>query len=337
MAFGASGSPHSFRVRSAPSPSMSHGPIGLAFGSICRSLGASGDSASSSRPVTYLRGVAMRSSPIFGALAGGLAAVGLLSFAWRNGQLVSAVEQIAARVAFPAFSRLQSDQVQLASAARISLQLSVVAVCLVQAWVISTADVVIPLVFSDAWTSAVVPLQIVCLGSIAGAPTYVLRSFMYAGDDGRRAVVLTASSLVILVVSFPILAAGFALVGASWAFTVSAFAGLLMFIRATRGHISFPWTSTLRVVVGTAAAAIVAGWVVRNVDGISGVVISGCVYLGLALIALRIAEPNLARMTVEVLKRGSQGLVDATSADAYRGCDDASDGRHRLRRVRVRG
>ncbi len=251
--------------------------------------------------------------PIFGTLAGGLAAVGILGFAWRNGQLVSAVEQIVARVAFPAFSRLQGDQRRLASAARISLELSVVAVCLVQAWVIATAEVVVPVVFSDAWTAAVVPLQLVCIGSLAGAPTFVLRTYMYACDDGGRALVLSAVSLVVLFVTFPLLATGFGLIGASWSFTLSAAAGLALFIWATHTRIAFPWLASLRVMLGTAAPAVIAGLIVRNVDGLAGVIISGCIYLGLALVALRITAPNLTRAIIGVVERGSMALAEPTS------------------------
>ncbi|MFL5673370.1 MAG: oligosaccharide flippase family protein, partial [Chloroflexota bacterium] len=138
--------------------------------------------------------------PILGGLAGGLDAIGYLGFAWRNGQLVTAVEQIVQRVAFPAFSRLQREPARQASMARSSVELVILAVATIQGWIVATAPILVPIVFSDRWIPAVVPLQIVCLGSLASGPSYVLRSLVYARGDSRRALALSAVSVVVLVV-----------------------------------------------------------------------------------------------------------------------------------------
>ena len=47
--------------------------------------------------------------PVYGGLAGGVAAIGYLNFGQRFGRLLGGVDDIIGRVAFPAFSRLQGD------------------------------------------------------------------------------------------------------------------------------------------------------------------------------------------------------------------------------------
>ena len=108
--------------------------------------------------------------PALGGLAGGLSAIGYLGFAWRNGQLVSAVDQIVQRVAFPAFSRLQREPDRQAALTRTSIELVSVAVATIQGWILISAPVLVPIVFTDRWSPAVVPLQIVCLGSRGDGP-----------------------------------------------------------------------------------------------------------------------------------------------------------------------
>lgn len=251
--------------------------------------------------------------PIFGGLAGGLAAVGILGFAWRNGQLVSAVEQIISRVAFPAFSRLQTDRQRVAAAAVASLELSLVAVCVIQGWIIATAQILVPVVFSDTWIPAVTPLQLVCFGSLAGAPTYVLRSYLYARGESRRAFVLTTTSLVVLIVCFPLLATNFGLVGAAWSFVLSAAVGLLLFIWTTHPGIRFPWRASARIIIVTVLSAVVAAIVVRIVGGLAGVILSGIVYLAIAAIGLWIADPGLIRRAKALLPfRGSASTEPAS-------------------------
>lgn len=233
--------------------------------------------------------------PVFGSLAGGLAAVGILGFAWRNGQLVSAVEQIIARIAFPAFSRLRMDPERGRRTAVEALELSLLAVWVIQAWIVATADVVIPTIFSSAWAGAIVPLQLVCIGSLAGAPTYVLRSYVYAAGESRRAFLLSGASLVLLVVTFPVLALQLGLTGAAASFVISSAVGLLLFIRATQAAVPFPWAALGRIGLATVLAGASAAVIVRRVDGLPGIVASGIIYLVVAGAGLRVLTPHLTR------------------------------------------
>ena len=178
--------------------------------------------------------------PVLGGLAGGLDAIGYLGFAWRNGQLVTAVEQIVSRVAFPAFSRLQRDPISQAAMTRSSIELVMLAVATIQGWIVATAPVLVPIVFTSRWAPAIVPLQIVCLGSLATGPTYVLRSLLYSRGESRERSCCRR---------WPRRPAGGVpdprpdrrLEGAAVAFVLSAYAGLGMFIWATRTTVGFPW------------------------------------------------------------------------------------------------
>jgi PST family polysaccharide transporter len=217
--------------------------------------------------------------PVLGGLAGGLDAIGYLGFAWRNGQLVTAVEQIVQRVAFPAFSRLQHDPIRQAAIARSSVELVVLAVATIQGWIFATAPVLVPIVFSDRWIPAIVPLQIVCLGSLATGPTYVLRSLVYASGDSGRALVLSAIALIVLIIAFPILAVSAGLEGAALAFTGSAYVGLALFIGATGSTVAFPWAGIVRIAAVVGGASVVAWWIAQAAPTIVGLFGSGVAYL----------------------------------------------------------
>ena len=82
--------------------------------------------------------------PVFGGLAGGLKGIGFLQFAWRNGQFAVSVEEIVARVAFPAFSRLQTDPARLGPIATTSIEAGFLAIAVIQGWLAATAATLVP-------------------------------------------------------------------------------------------------------------------------------------------------------------------------------------------------
>ena len=236
--------------------------------------------------------------PVLGGLAGGLDAIGYLGFAWRNGQLVTAVEQIVQRVAFPAFSRLQRDPVSQAAMTRSSVELVVLAVATIQGWIIATAPILVPIIFTAQWTPAVVALQIVCLGSMATGPTYVLRSLVYARGDSRRALVRSALALIVLLVSFPILAIASGLEGAAVAFALSAYAGLGLFMWETRTSVGFPWASVARILVVIVAASVIGGAIALAAPTLIGLFVSGVAYLATIAGLGAVLDRPLARRIV---------------------------------------
>jgi PST family polysaccharide transporter len=241
--------------------------------------------------------------PSLGWLAGGLDAIGFLGFAWRNGQLVTAVEQIVQRVAFPAFSRLQRDPERQGAMAGTAIQLVMLAVATIQGWIVATAPILVPIVFTDRWTPAIVPLQIVCLGSLATGPMLVLRALVYARGESRRALALTAAGLLVLLAAFPLLAIQAGLGGAALALAISSYVGLGLFTWATRATVTFPWPAVVRIVAVVAAAAVVGALVALAVPTLAGLFVSGVAYLAVVAGLVFVADRPLAERAVGLLSR----------------------------------
>lgn len=240
--------------------------------------------------------------PVFGGLAGGVAAVGYLNFAWRNGQLASSFEEIAGRVALPAFSRLTDEPDRVRRAAQAAMLAAGLAVGAVQWWVIGVAPSLIPIVFGERWTPAVVPLQLVCLGSLALTPTRLLRSLLLAAGGAGVALRAAAVSLVVLVVGFAALTATAGLAGAGLAYAVAAGAGLVVHARASRSLVAVPWMGLLRVNVEAALAGALAWFVSTTIPGVAGLVVSAAVYVTV-LGALALA---FERETIEWLRSAAR-------------------------------
>jgi len=249
--------------------------------------------------------------PVFGGLAGGLDAVGYLGFAWRNGQLVTAVEQIVQRVTFPAFSRLQRDLNRQAQMTLLANELVILAVASIQGWIIVAAPRLVPLLFSQKWIPAVVPLQLVCIGSLAGASTFVLRSLIYARGNSQRATFLAVITMVVLLVTFPFLTAMFGLPGAGVSFVLSAYAGLGLHLWSTRRMAPFPWTGTVRVIAGVAIAALAAAAILALVQGLVGLLLSGLIYTAtLALFGWRFERRHLLNLRASALSQRVHGAAN---------------------------
>jgi PST family polysaccharide transporter len=229
---------------------------------------------------------------IFGGLAGGLRAIGLIQFAWRNGGFALTVEEIVARVAFPAFSRLQSSA-SIGGAATRAVEVSFLAVAVIQAWLLATAPSLVPAVFSDQWTPAVPAFQLVCAGALAWAPVLILRSLVYSSGDSRQGLMLAAVSLVIMYVAFPVLLLLLGIVGAGLAYAVGNVLALGLYVRATSAVFTFPWRSLVRITSEVGAAAIVAAIIAMMIPGLPGLAASGVAYLAIVALLLFVFEPSL--------------------------------------------
>ena len=215
---------------------------------------------------------------VFGGLAGGLPGIGFAQFAWRNGQFAVSIEEIVARVAFPAFSRLQGDPTRLGPIASTSIEGGFLAIAIIQGWLAATASTLVPVVFSDQWTPAILVFQLVCLGSLAWGPVLILRALVFARGDSRVGLQLAMFNVVLIYVLFPVLTVPFGLTGAGVAFAISAVAALLAYVWATRGALIFPWPSIARIVMEMVLAGVVALVVVGAVGGVLGLIASGLAY-----------------------------------------------------------
>lgn len=232
---------------------------------------------------------------LFGGLAGGLQAVGFAQFGWRNGQFAVSVEEIVARVAFPAFSRLQTDQLRLGAIASAAIEAGFLAIAVIQGWLAATAPTLVPIVFSDRWSPAVHVFQLICVGSLAWGPVLILRALVYARGESRLGLGIAALTVAILFVSFPILVVAAGLTGAGLAYSISAVASLLVYVWATRAVVTFPWGSVGRILVETVVASAAAMVVVGSIGGLRGLVASGLAYLVVFAILVAFFERGLLR------------------------------------------
>jgi PST family polysaccharide transporter len=223
--------------------------------------------------VTWLRDGVVT---IFGGLAGGVNAIGLLGFAWRNGQIVSSLDEIIGRVVFPAISRIAHDRRALNGLAD-AVVIGSIAIGVVQAWIIGVAPVLVPIVFGPAWSPAVPALQLVCLGTFATIPTRFLSSTLFAVGQSQAGLRLSAISLAVLFVAFPILVLAVGLVGGGLAFALAAVVGLVLHARATRSVVPMAWTRIGRIYAICAFAACASAVVVTVMPSMAGLIVSGVV------------------------------------------------------------
>jgi PST family polysaccharide transporter len=246
---------------------------------------------------------------VFGGLAGGLPAIGFIQFGWRNGQFAVSVEEIVARVAFPAFSRLQADPRRLGPIAAVAIETGFLSIAVIQGWLTATAPTLVPIVFSNRWIPAIPVFQLICVGSLAWGPVLILRALVYARGDSRLGLGLATVNLAIIYLLFPLFAATLGLTGAGIAFAASAVVALLAYVRATRGALEFPWLSISRMLAETIVAGAAAALVVGAVGGPGGLALSGVVYLATFAVLVAAFEQRLLRRAIAISRAG--GLAAA--------------------------
>lgn len=256
---------------------------------------------------------------LFGGLAGGLQAVGFAQFGWRNGQFAVSVGEIVARVAFPAFSRLQADQHRLATIASAAIEAGFLAIAVIQGWLVATAPTLVPIVFSDRWSPAIMVFQLVCIGSLAWGPVLILRALVYASGESRLGLGIAALTVAILFVLFPIFVVAIGLTGVGVAYSISAVSTLLVYVAATRRVITFPWASVGRILVETAVASAAAVVVSSSIGGLPGLIASGLAYLALFALLVALLERRLLRRVLAISRGGGAAFGTSRLAEPATG------------------
>lgn len=247
--------------------------------------------------------------PLFGGLAGGVAGIGYLQFARRLGRLVGSVDEVIGRVAFPAFSRLQSDKPRLSLAMLHAVETTALLLAPIL-WTIAVAPTLIPVLFSERWSPAVVAFQLMAFASLAGVPAQFLAGLGFAARRGRPILAVSAIALVLMFVTFPLLILGLGLAGGAIGFVINAVGLLVGYARVTRRLAPFPWVRMLRIYAIGAIAAAVAAVSVVLVSGLPGLILSGIVFLAAYFLLLRVFEPDQLRRSW-LLVRGRTALEDA--------------------------
>lgn len=233
--------------------------------------------------------------PVFGGLAGGLAAIGYLQFGVRLGRLAGSVDDIIGRVAFPAFSRLQGDPVRLNRALIVSVETTSLMLAALLAWAIAVAPTLIPLAFSETWRPAVPVFQFVALATLALVPGNFVRGLAFAAGKGRQMFLWSAATSALVVVLFPALLILFGIEGGGLAFAIYSFVQLAVYAYATRNVARFPWVRMFRIYALAALAAGGAAAANALVGGLAGLTLSGFVFILLFGLLLVLVERDQLR------------------------------------------
>lgn len=212
--------------------------------------------------------------PLFGALAGGLAAIGYLTFGFRLGRLAGSVDEVIGRVAFPVFSRLQGDEGRLNRALTWTLETMALMLTVLLSWPIAVAPTLVPLVFSETWRPATGVFQLVAVATFALVPANFVRGLAFAARRGRSMFLWTAGTLGLLAILFPTMLIAFGIDGGGLAFLIYSVVQLFGYVFASRGDADFPWLRLIRI-YGLAFVASASSAVVNSViGGIAGLVVS---------------------------------------------------------------
>jgi O-antigen/teichoic acid export membrane protein len=242
--------------------------------------------------------------PLFGGIAGGVTAVGYLQFAWRNGQLVTGLDEVITRVGFPAMSRLQHDRDRFARASSNAMALGVLVSAGIQAWLIAVAPTLIPVVFSEQWTPAVRAFQFVALGAVAGTMTSVIRATLNGTGESGLAMRGAVAVLLLTAVLFPIGLVIGGVTGGGLAFAASSLLGLMYYVRVGKAYIAVPWPRILRICLLTALSALVGWMILMWRTDLLGLMVSGIAYVALVGVLAWFIERPLAIALLRVVRKG---------------------------------
>ena len=277
--------------------------------------------------------ITLRDSPLpaLVGLVSGTGAAGITQFAVRIALTIASIDEVVARIAFPALARLQGHPAQQARALEGAILMTGLIVIPAQCWIAAVAPVMVPLVFGAKWADAIIPLQIMCLGTLLRFPARYLRQAEFADGASRLGLGMTFTTTTLAVVSFAMGLVGWGIQGAAAGFLTGSVLGFGASIWLARRTLDLGWSQFWRL-LGTgsvaAAAAVLVVAIVRGVvspswqaGGISfaalatttvaGSLVFGVVCTGLLLVssrpvlemAWRLALRGL-RGTPEVAQRG---------------------------------
>lgn len=248
--------------------------------------------------------------PLFGGLAGGVAAIGYLNFGQRFGRLVSGIDEIVGRVAFPTFSRLQGDATRVAQALLHVVETTTLVLSLALGWSIAVAPTLIVVAFSEKWAPAVPVFQLTAAAALAAVPASFIRGLALSVGLTRPIVTWSVVAVVATFIVFPFLVLALGLVGGGLGFVLHSSIQLFGFSRATRGISPFPWIRMARIYAIGAIAGIGAAVTLLFVGDLPGLIVSGIVFLAIyGGLVLAFEREQLRRSWK--LVRGGAMMIDA--------------------------
>lgn len=254
--------------------------------------------------------------PLLGGLGGGIVAIGFLQFAYRIGTLVAAVDEIVARISFPAFSRLQGDRLALGRVVNQGVIVSGLIVAMAQIGLVALAPHLVPFAFGDQWLPAVPALQLICVGTLAFVPARFLRSLLLAHGRSRIVLVQTLTATTLIVITFPVSILALGLAAGGLAFVLGGVVLLALHARTAADLAPFPWRALGQVYLLVAIAGLVA-WTVSSVlTGLTALLGGSITFLLLATGLLAASGRGPLRVAWRFVRGGQETrLAVATMAD----------------------
>lgn len=218
-------------------------------------------------------------------VAAGTAAAGLVGLGLRFGTLLSGVEEVVGRVAFPALSRLRDDPVAFRRALAEIATATAIVVVPGLLWFAAASPTLVPLLLGDGWGDAVVPVQVICLAFTLRAPIRYLRQALLSASRGAAAVTVSAVGAGATVA---LVALGAFTAGAPGA-AIGILAGSAIAVPASVAlagrEVPLAWGRLVWIQLAASVAALAAMGVTDAIAGVPGLAASGAVF-GLVYLAL---------------------------------------------------
>ena len=194
--------------------------------------------------------------PVLAGWVLGPVSAGLMQFATRLALTLASLDDVIARIAFPAFSRLQGHRYEQTRAVEKAILLTALFVIPIQCALAALAPEVVPLLFGAQWTAAVLPLQFLSLATLFRFPARYIRQTVFAEGESRLGLQI---ALVCLVVAIGPVVPGliwWGLPGAGMGFAIGAVAGLVATARLARRHAQPAWGQYVELVLLGLAATV---------------------------------------------------------------------------------
>jgi PST family polysaccharide transporter len=242
-------------------------------------------------------------APVVG-VAAGTAAAGLVGLGLRFGTLLSGVEEVVARVAFPALSRLRDDPVAFRRALAEIATATAIVVVPGLVWFAAASPVLVPLVLGDGWGEAVVPVQVICLAFTFRAPIRYLRQALQSASRSAAAVAVSAvgAGATLALAALGAIAAGAP--GAALGILAGSAIAVPATVALAGREVPLAWGRLVWIHLAASVAALAAMGVTGAIDGVPGLAASG---VGFGLIYLALVWPReqaTARWLLRLVRSG---------------------------------
>jgi O-antigen/teichoic acid export membrane protein len=179
--------------------------------------------------------------PALVGLVSGTVAAGLIQFAFRLALTIATIDELVARIAFPAFSRLQGHPQQQARALDVAVLMTGLVLVPAQCWIAALAPVLVPIVFGSQWTEAILPLQLMCLATLLRFPARYLRQAEFADGATRRGLGMSIATTALALAGFVVGLLWWGLPGCTLGFLAGSALGLWASMRLARDIPGLSW------------------------------------------------------------------------------------------------